>query len=288
MVSGFALLSFFFPFLIILSGGALALIALKIGIRQAIRVLVICVAFVAGIAFFLFGGVTVGTLVIWVSVVAVVYVYKNFKSLSTALQALTVFGVVVTALAALLFPDLQVYWFRYLKGLLAAIEQGPSFQAMLQNSALNLERAEQFLPSVASLMTGMVVAVYLLTVCVTLFFGGWWQGLLDGIRTFHKEFVRLDLGLILAAFTLALGTSAWVMKTAIFWQLTIVCLSMFFLQGLGLAHALIVRLPKSMFGFVAIYGLLFIAAPQVILMFASIGVLDGLVNFRKRFLKSGA
>ena len=286
VVSGFALLSFFFPFLVILSGGALALIALKIGIREALRVLVICVAIVGGISFFLLGGVTAGTLVVWVSVVAVVYLYRHFQSLSIAMQALTVFGAVVTILAALLYPDMQATWLRNLKGLLAVIEQGPSFQIMLQNSALDFDRVRQNLPKVASLMTGMVVAIYLLTVSITLFFAGWWQGLLDDVRTFHKEFVRLDLGLALAAFTVALGAAAWVIKTAIFWQLMIVCLSMFFLQGLGLAHAMIGQLPKPMFGFVAVYGLMLIAAPQVILTLASVGVLDGFVNFRKRFVKS--
>ena len=287
VVFGFALLSFPFPFLIILSGGALALIMLKIGIRQAIRILLICVVLVAASTFLLFGKVTAGPLIVWASIVMLAYVYHYFQSLSVALQMLTVFGMVVTVLATVLYPDLQADWLRYLKNLLAAIEQGPSFQAMLQNSKFNLEKAEQYLPKVASLMTGMVVSVYLLAISVMLFLGGWWQGLADDVRTFHKEFVRLNLGRALAVFTVVLAGAAWIIKTAIFWQLAIICLSMFFLQGLGLAHAVIGQLSRSMLGFVAVYGLLFIAAPQMMLILASAGVLDGFVNFRKRFIKSG-
>lgn len=286
VVFGFALLSFPFPFLIILSGGALALITLKIGVRQAVKVLLICAALVAASTFLLFGNVTAGPLIVWGSIVVFAYVYHYFQSLSAALQALTVFGMVITVLAMVLYPDLQADWLHYLKILLAAIEQGPSFH-MLQNSNLNLERAEQYLPGVASLMTGMVVGVYLLTISVTLFLGSWWHSLVDNVHTFREQFVRLNLGPALAALTLVLAGAAWIVKTAIFWQLAIICLSMFFLQGLGLAHAVIGQLSKSVLGFVAVYGLLVIAAPQMVLILASTGVLDGFVNFRKRFVKSG-
>ena len=287
VISGFALLSFLFPFLIILSGGALALIALEIGIREAIRVLVICVLVVGAIAYFLLGGITTGTLVVWVSVLAAAYLYRNFQSLSVVLQALTVFGVVVTSLAALLFPDLQLTWQNYLRNMLEAVGKTPSLQLMLPNPAIDLDRVQEHLPRVASVMTGVVVAVYLLTVSFTLFLGGWWHGLMANMNTFRKEFASLDLGLVLAAVTAVLGVAAWFMKAPVLWQLTVVCLSMFFLHGLGLAHALIGKLRRPVMGFILVYGLMFFAAPQVVLMLASAGVLDGLVNFRKRFAKSG-
>lgn len=282
----FALLSFPFPFLIVFSGGALALITLKVGVRQAITVLLISVALVAVSTLQLLGNLTAGPLIIWASIVAVTYAYLRFQSLSLALQALTVFGIVLTVLITALFPDLQAGWLLYLKNLLQAIEQGPSFQIMMQNTGLSLERAEQYLPGIASLMTGMVIAVYLLTVSVTLSFGGWWHDLLDDAQAFHKEFVRFNLGRTLAISVALFVVVAWASKAAIFWQLTIVCLSMFFLQGLGLAHAVIGAISKPLLGFITVYGLLFIVTPQMMLVLASAGVLDGFLDFRKRFLKS--
>lgn len=285
VVFAFALLSFPFPFLIVFSGGALALITLKVGVRQAISVLLISVALVAVSTLLLLGNLSAGPLIIWASIVAVTYAYLRFQSLSLALQALTVFGIVLTVLVTALFPDLQAGWLHYLKNLLQAIEQGPSFQIMMQNSGLSLERAEQYLPGIASLMTGMVVAVYLLTISVTLSFGGWWHDLLDDAQAFHKEFVRFNLGRTLAISVALFAVVAWASKAAIFWQLTIVCLSMFFLQGLGLAHAVIGVISKPMLGFIIVYGLLFIVTPQMMLVLASAGVLDGFLDFRKRFLK---
>ena len=282
----FALLSFPLPFLIIMSGGALALVTLKVGIRQAISVLLICVALVAFSTFLLLDTLSAGPLIIWASIVAVTYAYQHFRSLSLALQALTVGGVVLTVLLTILFPDMQADWLLYLKNLLAAIEQGPSFQIMMQNSNLSLEHAEQHLPRIASLMTGMVVAVYLLTTSIAVSFGGWWNDLLDDTPAFHKEFVRFNLGRALAILVILFAVGAWTAKAAIFWQLTIVCLSMFFLQGLGLTHAVIGILSKPLLGFITVYGLLFIATPQMMLVLASAGVLDGLIDFRKRFLKS--
>ncbi len=282
----FALLSFVFPFLIIFSGGALALITLKVGARHAIRILLICVALVALSTWLLLGNLTAGPLIVWISIVAVAYMYQHFQSLSIALQALTIFGALLTLLIAVLFPDLQAEWLLYLTNLLEAIKQGPSFQIMMQSANLSLEQAEQYLPGIASLMTGMVVAVYLLTVSVTSSFGGWWNDLLDDAQAFHKEFVRFNLGRTLAIAAALFAVVAFSAKAAVFWQLTIVCLSMFFLQGLGLAHAVIGAFSKPLLGFVTVYGLLFIVTPQMMLVLASAGVLDGFVDFRKRFMKS--
>ena len=205
--------------------------------------------------------------------------YQHFQSLSIALQALTVFGALLTLLIAVLFPDLQAEWLLYLTNLLEAIKQGPSFQIMMQSANLSLEQAEQYLPGIASLMTGMVVAVYLLTVSVTLSFGGWWNDLLDDAQAFHKEFVRFNLGRTLAIAAALFAVLAFGAKAAVFWQL-------FFLQGLGLAHAVIGAFSKPLLGFVTVYGLLFIVTPQMMLVLASAGVLDGFVDFRKRFMKS--
>ena len=55
VVFGLAVLSYPFPFLLIFSGGALALITLQLGLKQGVSVLVICVLLIVASTFLVFG-----------------------------------------------------------------------------------------------------------------------------------------------------------------------------------------------------------------------------------------
>lgn len=286
VVYAFALLSFPFPFLIIFSGGALALITLQEGIRQGIKVLLGCLLLITVSTFFVFGSVTTGPLIAWLPVVILALVYRNTQSLNLTLQLLTIFGVIVTVLIAIMFPDIQTHWLNYLQSLIDAVKKDPQFQEMFQNSKLNTDIVKQYLPIIASVMTGGLVSLFMLTMSLTLFLGRWWQSLQGYIVAFRKEFITIRLGKVLAGFTMLFVIAALVVKHAMFWQLAIVCLSMYSLQGMAIVHAIIGQLSSSMLGFVVVYGLLFIAAPQMIMALSTLGVLDTLINFRERFVKS--
>ncbi len=286
VVYGFALLSFPFPFLIIFSGGALALITLQAGIKQGITVLLGCLLLITVSTFFVLGSVTTGPLIAWLSVVILAMVYRNSQSLNLTIQLLTIFGVIVTVLIAIIVPDIQTHWLNYLQSLIDAVEKDPQFQEMLKNSKLNTDSVKQYLPAIASVITGGLVSLYLLTMSLTLFLGRWWQSLQGNIQAFRNEFITLRLGKVLAGLTILFVIAALVVKHAIFWQLAIVCLSMFSLPGMAIVHAIIGQLSSSVFGFVVVYGLLFIAAPQMIMALSTLGVMDTFINFRKRFVKS--
>lgn len=286
VVFGFALLSFPFPILIIFSGGALALVTLHFGIKHSTQILLASILLVYASTFFIFKTVTTGPLVTWASVIALTYVYRNTKSLNLTLQLLVIFGMIVIALIALLVPDLQTHWLNYLQGMFETIEKDPALAAMLENARLTRERVQQFLPVIASIMTGGLVSLYMQTICAALFLGRWWQGLQDNIRPFRDEFVTIRLGKVIAALAILFVVAALVVKYAIFWQLALVCLSMFAIQGLAIVHALVGQMSNPIFGFVVVYGLLFLVAPQMVVTLSAFGVIDSFINFRVRFAKT--
>ena len=218
--------------------------------------------------------------------IALTYVYRNTKSLNLTLQLSVIFGMIVIVLIALLIPDLQTHWLNYLQGMFETIEKDPALAAMLENARLTKERVQQFLPVIASIMTGGLVSLYLQTICATLFLGRWWQGLQENIQPFREEFVAIRLGKVIAALAILFVVAALVVKYAIFWQLALVCLSMFSIQGLAIAHALVGQMSKPIFGFVVVYGLLFLAAPQMVVALSAFGVMDSFINFRVRFAKT--
>ena len=288
VVFGVALLSFPFPFLLIFSSGALALITLQLGFKQALKILVVCTLLLAAVTFFISGKVTIGPLITWLSATLCALVYRNSRSLNVTAQLLTAVGLVVTVLLVVLVSDIQGQWLAYLQNIFAVIEADPAFQGMLGNTKFDTGKVQQYLPLVAAMMTGGLVGLYLLVVTLTLFLGRWWQGVYHHTREFRKEFIGLRLGKVLAALTGVFVIGGLLMKHAMLWQLAIVCLSMFCLQGLAIVHALIGQLSSATIWFVMVYGLLFIAAPQMIVALSALGVLDTVINFRVRLAKSKA
>ena len=288
VVAGFALLAFPFRVLIIFSGGALALVTLHQGFKQGVRILLICTLLVVVSTLLVFGRVTPGLLLTWFTIVILANIYRSSQSLNLTLQLFTIFGVVIMVLITIMVPDMQTQWLNYLQGLYEVLAKDPSFQVILQNAKLDIGKVQQYLPLVASVMTGSLVGIYLLTMSLTLFLGRWWHGLQDNVQAFRVEFIALRLGKVLAVFALLFVIGALVVKYAIFWQLAIVCLSMFSLQGMAIAHAVIGQLSYSMPGFVVMYGLLLIATPQMLMVLSTLGVLDSFINFRARFAKPKA
>lgn len=285
VVFGFALLSFPFPVLVIFSGGALALVALHLGLKQGVKILAISTVLVVITAYLVFRSYSTGPLISWLSVLVLVGVYLKTASLSTTLQIFVVFGLIATLLAAVFVPDLQAYWLQQLERLFGVIENDSKFDDMLGNSQISSERIKKFLPLIASVMTGGLISLYLLTTTLTFFLGRWWHGLQENIKAFRDEFITIKLGRVLMSLTILFVIVALVAKYSIFWQLAFVCLSMFILQGMAVAHAIIGQLSSSVLWFVILYGLLFLAAPQMGVALSTLGVLDSIIDFRRRFVK---
>ena len=142
------------------------------------------------------------------------------------------------------------------------------------------------MPAIASVMTGMLVSLLTLVTAMTIFLARQWQGFQENIRSFREEFIAIRLGKVLAILTVTFLIAALMLKYAILWQLTLVSLSIFSIQGMAIVHAFFGQYANSIIGFVAVYGLLLIATPQMIVALSTLGVIDVFFNFRKRFVKA--
>ena len=133
----------------------------------------------------------------------------------------------------------------------------------------------------------MVVAVYLLTTTIAVSFGAggmtcWMTR--PGFPT--RNLYASTWGGALAILVILFAVGAWTAKAAIFLAIDDRMPEHCSFAGLGTHPCVIGILSKPLLGFITVYGLLFIATPQMMLVLASAGVLDGLIDFRKRFLKS--
>lgn len=286
VVFGFAVLSLVFPFLVIFSGAALALVTIQLGLAQSVKVLLISTVLIFLGSYFLQGSVSIGPFYAWAAAVMVAAVYRNTKSLSLSIQLLTIIGLVAVLLVAVLFPDLQAHWQSLMQNGFKAIEKDPALQGMLQGDRLNPERLEKYLPIIASVMTGMLVSLFVLSTSITVFLARQWYGYQENTRSFREEFIALRLGKVLAGLAIVFLMAALVFKYAILWQLALVCLSIFSIQGMAIAHAFIGQFSNASIGLILVYGLLFIAAPHMIMTLSTLGLVDCFFDFRKRIVKA--
>lgn len=286
VVYGFAILSLPFPFMVVFSGAALALVAMQVGLSQSVKVMLISGILFSLTTYFLIERVSIVPLYAWLAVILVASVYRNTRSLSLALQLLTLLGVFSVLLIAVVFPDLQNQWLNFMQNAFKAIEKDPALQGVWQSAKLSPEKLDKYLPAIASIMTGVLASLLMLSTAITIFLGRWWQSFQDNIRSFREEFIAIRLGRVLAIFAIALIIAALLLNYAILWQLALVCLSIFSIQGMAIVHAFFGQFSNSIIGFIMVYGLLFIAAPQMIMTLSALGVIDTFFNFRKRFVKS--
>lgn len=286
VVFGFAVLSLAFPFMILFSGAALALVTMQLGLAQSVKVLLISAALIFLGSYFLQGSISIGPFYAWAAVIMVAMVYRNTKSLSLSIQLLTIIGLVAVSLVAVLFPDLQTHWHNFMQNAFKAFEKDAALQAMMQGDRLSPERLEKYIPIIASVMTGILVSLFVLSTSITVFLARQWYGFQENTRSFREEFVALSLGKVLAGLAIVLLVAALVFKYAILWQLALVCLSIFSLQGMAIVHAFLGQFSNASFGFILVYGLLFIAAPHMVLTLSTLGLVDSFFDFRKRILKT--
>lgn len=162
---------------------------------------------------------------------------------------------------------------RWEQDLAALVASGPAVDRSTLDQILEL------LKSWAPFMPGQMVSAALLFVLLSLFLGRWWQALLFNPGGFRPEFHELRLGrplavLMLALFGAALATG-WMPLT----NGVLVLGTLYTLQGVALAHALIFKLQLSSAWLLLFYLLLVPLLSQLVM---ALGIADAWADFRGR------
>ncbi len=277
-VSGFGVAGLFLPPVALLSSALIALVGLRIGLRQALLVMVLS-AVVLGVAMFvlipeapLFAGVVAGV-VQWAPVALLAELLRRTISWRMTLQvAAAVAGVGVLAVH-LLVPDLESTWAEAGMALLGPLVEG---------SDTGPQELEAGLRRAAPYLTGLLAGILLLSLTLAVLLGRYWQALLYNPGAFGEEFRGLQFGRMLSAVTLLLAGIGHLGPVPVATELAFILAVLFFLQGIALMHALTFRQGMSSFWLVGMYVLLALAMPQMFLLLATIGVIDAWADIRSR------
>lgn len=275
-----ALLSLLFPPLAIISSAGVALVTLRIGLRDGLLVVLLSAAACALLAMLVQVNVVAvlgGTLLLWLPIWILALMFRSSRSLAYTMTLALLFGVLLIVVHYLQFSDPAVEWRKVLEPLITSLAKA---------QGLETGQKELLLDAVSQWMTGMMAAGFFLQLMASLLLARWWQSLLYNPGGFKSEFYQLRLPQPLAILTIvvvALLSTGISFARPMLDYLAMLLVMAYFIQGIALAHGLRARLNVTPGWLFAMYAMLFIGMHYMILLLATIGVLDVFMDFRARF-----
>jgi len=272
-----ALLSLFLPLLGIASSAAVALVTMRLGLRQGAAV-----AGVAGLGCALLGAALLGSawpalaslLILWLPVWALGATLRVSRSLDLTVLAAGLAGAAMVLAIHGLLQDPAAAWQALLE---------PFRAALVKDGMIEEADSQVLFHGLAPWMTGAFVAALVLQSLVGLFLGRWWQALLYNPGGFGEEFRRLRLhrSLGLAGLALLAGI-ALVKGPGLVPDLLTVLTPLWLLQGLAAIHYLHRARGAHSGWLVGLYVLMVVLMPHAELLVACLGLVDNWADVRSR------
>jgi len=275
--AGFAVLGLLLPPFGIVSSAVVGLVALKVGLRQAVYVTLISSTLLAVAVVAMRHPPVIGLLsgmAQWLPVALLGALLARTVSWTLVMQAAFTAGVTIVVALYLFYPDIDRFWLDTLQQLLRpALEQGAAGEAADAGKALE---------SIAPLMTGILVSAFVLTSLLSLMLARGMQAALENPGGFAREFQALRIGAWPAGLSIVFVVLATFTGAAWANALAAVAMTVFMLQGFALVHAMVARIGWPRGSIIGLYVLLVIFLTPVVVVMASLGVIDAFADFRRR------
>jgi hypothetical protein len=282
-ISIIALLSVMFPPLAIISSAGVALVTLRIGLQDGLFVVLLSAVACALLAMLVQVNVVLvigTTLLLWVPIWILAYTLRSRRSLVYTATLALLFGLVLIAFHYLQYSDPAAQWRKVL---------GPMIEGLGQTQGVKAEQSELLLTALSNWMTGLVAAGFYLQLMASLLLARWWQSLLYNPGGFGDEFHQLrfprPLAMLAVAVVVFLSMDVKIASPLLDY-LAMLLLMAFMLQGLALAHGLRAQLKANQGWLFGMYILLIFGMHYMVILLATIGVFDALLDFRARFGKA--
>jgi hypothetical protein len=264
-----------------LASGVIALATLRMGPREGARVVTATLLVFILVAWLLLGQMWIAGLVLlssWLPVFVATLALGYSRSLATALLASSGLGLVTVLLMQVLVPDLAGWWRGMIEPFMTSLSEQPGWQ-------LGVDETARLTDNLAAMMTGLIAAGVSFNAVVGLLIGRAWQAQLFNPGAFGEEFRQLRLGkpaAMVTAILMAVALTPMADAVRLLADCLPVMLVAFGIQGLAIVHAIVNLSQKGKAWLVTMYVLLVLMLPQMVMMLATLGVLDQWFDFRKR------
>lgn len=267
----------------VLSGASVALATLRHGAKQGMMV-ILGASVVAGIfMYFVFGNILVTSIfsiLLWLPLWGLALVLRSTSSWSKLLDTAVIIGVAAVALFYLFVADPALFWQDVL---------GQMLKIMAEQGGAELPPIGDQLVAISEWMTGMLAAGLVISYITSMAVARWWQAMLYNPGGFREEFHALRLNrnatfglmVVVVLSILNLGMVSALANDAI-----VIAFAVYGVVGLAIAHALVAATGRSNSWLVALYVLMFLIPPQIMMALAIAGVTDTWFDFRGRLAAS--
>lgn len=276
----FALLAIWFTPIGFVAGAIIALVTLRVGVIDGLKVMAASAVVHLGLSGLLSGSYLAGLVVIlefMLPVWILALVLRQTNSLGAALQFAGIMAAGGLVIVHLMVGDMPGWWMNLFN---------QAFRPILDQAevAYSIEMIEQ-MSRVMTMLLAMFAVVLWFTVLIT---GRWWQGELYYPGQFQKDFhdIRLPRNVAIATAVVAIASiffneSSGGLLGDLFGVLTVVLM----FQGLAIAHFAVMKKQMSNGWLVGLYILLAVF-PQTVLVLSILGLADNFMDIRNRMVES--
>ena len=272
-VASFYLSSIFVALAVLRRGGRFGLQV----IVGSLLVVVLAVALIQKVAVI---EVLLNALQAWLPVWCCAMVLRNTESQGAMTMVAGVFGAIFIVLIYVLVDDVPVWWQSWFNDLLNLITAGD----VTGEAAARIEQLRADVARIAPMLNPLIISFLVLRLITVVLIGRWWQAKLFNPGGFRVEFYALRLPrflvylAMLALAVLLIGDAPRLMPVRdLLWLLVIVYL----FQGISSVHRLVRGRELSTAWLFAMYGLLVILFPHMIVFVACIGMGDSWMRSKK-------
>lgn len=280
VIAVFTVLSLLVAPLAYLGAGALVLVALRHGGREALVVgaaALLGTGLLATLALGSFVPAVAVALSLWVPVTLLALVLRATGSQELAMLTAGALSALVVVLLYIFLESPADWWRQMLEEILAPALSGQG-----------VTMDPQALDNIAALMTGLVAVASMVGQLLSLWLGRWWQSVLYKPGGFGEEFRALRLPQALALATLVLVGVAMVAPGGFgrfAGEFAIIGMALFVFQGLAVVHALVAKRGASVGWLFGTYVLLLVMGAPATIALGAAGMADTWIDFRRKGLQ---
>jgi hypothetical protein len=209
----------------------------------------------------------------WLPVWCCAMVLRRTESQAVMALLAGAFGAIFVVLIYMLVDDVPVWWQDWFSDLVDIVFA----DGLTGETAARIDQLKADLARIAPVINPLIVSFLMVRLITVILIGRWWQSRLFNPGGFRKEFYALQLPrpLLYPAFigvaVMLIGDVSKLMPIRdVLWLLII----LYLFQGLSSVHRLVRGREYSQLWLVAMYGLLVIVFPHMIVLVACLGMAD--------------
>lgn len=271
------LISLAFPPMVVLSNAAISLITLRKGWQQGGIYALIATATLVIISVIKnldAGSGVIAGIVTWLPIVFVTSILAITNSWTKTLQLILMIAVIGVLLFHMLYPDAAAFWIQLLEPVKPLLKAAYEFSDA---------KIDEVISNASQWMTGTFAAGLALITIVSLIMARSWQARLYNPGGFGEEFRQIRLGKQVTIGFLAATVIAVLTDSQLIIELIMVALAIFMFQGISLVHSIVKQRNMNEGWLIAFYVLMFLLLIQMIVLLATLGIIDNFVNFRQKY-----